>query len=210
MTRRSKTKQWYKQHQKDPYVQQAQKQGLRSRACFKLDEIQKKYRFIHKQDVVVDLGAAPGSWSQACLQFAPYGQIIAIDLLAMAPIANIDILQGDFTDATMQAQLLALAKRPMQVVISDMSPNHTGIKKVDQWRAHALNEQVLVFCASHLAEGGHCLMKVFHSGDFHHLTQTMRQQYQKVHIIKPKASRDQSSEVFMLGMGHLPQSIKKM
>ncbi len=206
MSRRSKTKQWYRQHQKDPFVQQAQKQGRRSRACFKLEEIQNKHRFIQKQDVVVDLGAAPGSWAQVCRQFAPQGQIIAVDLLAMTPIDDITCLQGDFTEASVQSQILSLTQRPIQVVISDMSPNHTGIQKVDQWRAHALNESVLAFCQAHLAVGGHCLMKVFHSGDFHSLLKTMRTDFEKVHIIKPKASRDQSSEVFVLGLHMRPST----
>lgn len=206
MSRKSKTKQWFKQHQKDPFVQMAQKQGLRSRASFKLTEIQNKYRFIQPNDTLIDLGAAPGSWSGTCATIIKQGQIIACDLLPMDPIAGVNFIQGDFTQSEVQEQMLNLSSGPIQVIISDMSPNHTGIKKVDQWRAHGLNESVLFFCQQHLQPGGHCLLKVFHSGDFSTLIKQMRQCFSKVHIIKPQASRNKSSEVFVLGMSHDPKS----
>ena len=125
----------------------------------------------------------------------------------MEAISGVDFIQGDFTEPDVQATMLAKCLGPMQTVIWDMSPNHSGIKRVDQWQAHALNELVLAFCNQHLADDGHCLIKVFHSGDFSKLLKCMRKSFRKVHIIKPQASRSQSSEVFVLALGLIARNL---
>lgn len=199
----SKTsKQWMREHINDPYVQMAQKDGYRSRAAYKLLEIDERDHLLKAGMVVVDLGATPGGWCQvAANKIGDKGKVIALDLLPLAPLARVDFIQGDFREESVLAQLEEkLAGKQIDLVISDMAPNISGIDSADQARSIHLAELALEFSVQHLHPGGAFLVKVFQGSGFEEYVKLMRHHFKKVVTRKPKASRDRSSEVYMLGM----------
>ncbi len=202
----SKTsKQWMREHVNDPFVQLAQKEGRRSRAAYKLLEIDAKDHLLKPGIVVVDLGATPGGWSQAAAgKVGRSGKVIALDLLPLDPLAGVEFIQGDFRDEAVLQQLESLLRgRPVDLVISDMSPNICGIASADQARAMHLAELAMEFALEHLKPGGHFLVKVFQGTGFEDFHRLMRSRFAKVATRKPKASRDRSSEVYLLATGKL-------
>jgi 23S rRNA (uridine2552-2'-O)-methyltransferase len=202
----SKTsKQWMREHVNDPFVQLAQKEGYRSRAAYKLLEIDAKDRLLKPGTVVVDLGATPGGWSQvAAAKVGRGGKVIALDLLPLVPMAGVDFIQGDFREQAVLRQLEeSLQGKPVGLVISDMAPNISGVASADQARAMHLAELALEFALEHLKPDGSFLVKVFQGAGFEEFLKLMRSRFARVVTRKPKASRDRSSEVYLLGSGKL-------
>ena len=200
--KRSKTsKQWMNEHVNDPYVQRAQIEGYRSRAAYKLLEIDERDHLLKPGMVVVDLGATPGGWSQvAVAKVGPGGKVIALDLLPLHPIHGVEFIQGDFREDSVLAQLEEkLGGRKVGLVISDMAPNISGIGVADQARAMELAELALDFSVRHLNPGGTFLVKVFQGAGFEDYVKLMRSHFGRVLTRKPKASRDRSSELYLLG-----------
>jgi 23S rRNA (uridine2552-2'-O)-methyltransferase len=196
-------KAWINEHVNDTYVQRARAEGWRSRAAFKLIEIDDKDKLLKPGMTVVDLGSAPGSWSQvAAKRVAPGGRLVALDLLPMEPIHGVEFIQGDFhEDAVLAALSATLAGRPVDLVLSDMAPNMSGIGMVDQARVMLLAELTLEFSGLHLKPGGDLLVKVFQGDGFMELRQSMQRQFQTVQIRKPAASRNRSAEIYLLARG---------
>lgn len=202
--KRSKTsKAWMQEHVHDPYVQRAKAEGYRSRAAFKLMEVDARDRLLRPGMVVVDLGAAPGSWCQVVAgRVGAKGRILALDLLEMAPIPGVDFLQGDFLDDALVARFEArLEGRRVDLVLSDMAPNMSGIGSADQARAMGLCELALDFARRHLAPGGGFLVKTFQGSGFTEFRAAMQADFRSIVVRKPDASRDRSAEVYLLGMG---------
>jgi len=202
----SKTsKQWMREHINDPFVQMAQKEGYRSRAAYKLLEIDDKDHLFKPGLVVVDLGATPGGWCQvAANKIGPTGKIIALDLLPLDPLRGVEFIQGDFRDEDVLKKLEAsLQGKPLGLVISDMAPNFSGVSAVDQDRSIYLAELAMEFAFEHLSPEGSFLVKVFQGAGFETYMKLMRSRFVKVAARKPKASRDRSSEVYLLGTGKL-------
>lgn len=202
----SKTsKQWMREHINDPYVQQAQKDGYRSRAAYKLLEIDERDHLIKPGMIVVDLGATPGGWSQiVASKMGEKGRVIALDLLPLNPLPRVEFILGDFREDSVLAQLEnQLAGKQIELVISDMAPNISGIDLTDQARSIYLAELALEFSAQHLKPGGAFLVKVFQGAGFEEFVKLMRTRFTKVASRKPKASRDRSNEVYMLGTGKM-------
>lgn len=200
----SKTsKQWMMEHVNDPFVQRAQKDGYRSRAAYKLLEIDERDRLIKPGMVVVDLGATPGGWCQVvAAKLGNSGKIIALDLLPLHPLPRVEFIQGDFREDSVLAQLEEkLGGQQIGLVISDMAPNISGIDSADQARAMYLAELALDFAVQHLKPGGAFLVKVFQGAGFEDYLKLMRNHFDKVVVRKPKASRDRSSEQYLLGLG---------
>lgn len=197
--KRSKTsKQWMNEHVNDPYVQRAQKEGYRSRAAYKLLEIDERDHLLKPGMVVVDLGATPGGWSQVAA--AKGCKVIALDLLPLHPILGVEFIQGDFREDSILAQLEEkLGNTKVGLVISDMAPNISGIGMADQARAMELAELALDFSVRHLQPGGVFLVKVFQGVGFEDYVRLMRSHFGRVLTRKPKASRDRSSELYLLG-----------
>ena len=189
------------EHIEDHYVHEAQRLGYRSRAAFKLLEANDKYELIKPHISVVDLGSAPGSWSEVLSKsLAKEGKIIALDLLDMAPIAHVDFIQGDFREDSVLLELeTKLANQPLDLVISDMAPNISGIKAKDQSGIIHLNELALDFARKWLKPNGHFFVKCFIGAQFDDFVKEVRLDFKKVLTFKPKSSRDRSSEVFVLG-----------
>jgi 23S rRNA (uridine2552-2'-O)-methyltransferase len=211
--KRSKSSQtWLKRHFDDPYVKEAQKAGYRSRAVFKLLEIQEKDRILKPGQVVVDLGAAPGGWSEFAVPLVgKQGDIIAMDILEMEPIEGVTFIQGDFTEQDVHNRLLAaLDGRLVDLVMSDMAPNISGVKAVDQPRAMYLAELALDFAQEVLKPGGFFLAKIFQGEGFDPFLMALRQSFDKVVIRKPKASRPKSREVYLLAKGFRGRDQDKM
>ncbi|MCF6210460.1 MAG: 23S rRNA (uridine(2552)-2'-O)-methyltransferase RlmE [Gammaproteobacteria bacterium] len=201
--KRSKSSQnWLKRHFDDPYVKQAKKAGYRSRAVFKLLEIQEKRRIIKPGQVIVDLGAAPGGWAQVAVPLVgKKGAIIALDILPIEPIEGVAFIQGDFAEQDVRERLLlAINGRSIDLVMSDMAPNISGLKAVDQPRAIYLAELALDFARGVLKPGGDFLVKVFQGEGFDGYLKDVRETFKKVVIRKPKASRPKSREVYLLAM----------
>lgn len=207
-------KAWLNQHVNDPYVRQAQKDGYRARAAYKLKEIDEQLGLIRPGMCVVDLGSAPGAWSQylrrrlspsGAATGALQGRIIALDLLPMEPVEGVHFIQGDFReDAVLAGLEQALAERGqtlVDVVVSDMAPNLSGIESADAARIAHLVELAVDFAARHLRPDGALVTKVFHGGAYDALVALFRRTFKTVKVIKPKASRDKSSETFLVGMG---------
>jgi 23S rRNA (uridine2552-2'-O)-methyltransferase len=196
------SKQWMQEHVNDPYVQQAQKDGYRSRAAYKLLEIDQRDHLIKAGMVVVDLGATPGGWSQVAVnKVGEKGKVIALDLLPLQPLARVEFIQGDFREESILRLLEEkLAGKQIGIVISDMAPNISGIDLTDQARSIYLAELALEFAVQHLRPGGSFLVKVFQGVGFQEYVTAMRKHFGKVVSRKPKASRDRSSEVYMLGI----------
>ena len=203
--KRSKTsKQWLKEHVDDFYVRRAKSEGYRSRAAYKLIEVAARDKLLKPGMVVVDLGAAPGGWSQvARAQLGARGLLVALDVLEMAPLSGVTFIQGDFRDpVAVRALERVLAGRRIDLVLCDMSPNITGIAVSDQVRAMQLAELALEFAAEHLKPGGNMLVKVFQGAGFEDYLRAMRSHFRSVLTRKPKASRGRSSEIYLLGKGY--------
>ena len=203
MKRTRTSKAWMQEHVNDEFVKRANKEGYRSRAAYKLIELDQRDRLIRPGMTVVDLGAAPGSWSQVVAErLKGQGRVIALDLLEMQPMPGVEFIQGDFTEAEVLARLeKMLGDQPVDLVISDMAPNMSGVALVDQARAMHLAELSLEFALQWLKPGGNFLVKVFIGSGFDELVRTMRSQFDKVVTRKPKASRDRSAETYLLGLG---------
>jgi 23S rRNA (uridine2552-2'-O)-methyltransferase len=202
--KRSKSSQnWLKRHFDDPYVKDAQKAGYRSRAVFKLLEIQEKDHLLKPGMVVVDLGAAPGGWSQIAAPIVgKSGRVIALDVLEMEPLQDVTIIQGDFTEQGVFERLITtLDGRKVDLVMSDMAPNISGMKAVDQPKSMYLAELAMDFCEKALKPGGDLITKIFQGEGFDAFLKVLRENFDKVVIRKPKASRPKSREVYILGRG---------
>jgi len=202
--KRSKTsKAWMREHVTDFFVKQAKKEGYRSRAAYKLIEIAERDHLLAPGMTIVDLGAAPGGWSQAASErLGSNGRIIAVDFREMLPLPGVTFIQGDFTEASVLAQLEeTLGKCPVDLVISDMSPNISGIGMVDQARGMHLAELALDFSLTRLNSGGNFLVKVFQGSGFDEFLRIMRGSFNRVVTRKPGASRGRSSELYLLGLG---------
>ncbi len=189
------------EHVNDPYVQLAKKEGWRSRAAFKLMEIDDKDKLLRQGEVVVDLGATPGGWSQVAVQrVGSSGMVVALDLLEMAPIRGVHFIQGDFREDDVLNQLESqLGDRKLGLVMSDMAPNMSGVPLVDQARIMYLAELGLEFSRQHLKPDGAFLVKVFQGSDFEAFVKAMRETFRTVVVRKPDASRDRSAEIYLLG-----------
>jgi 23S rRNA (uridine2552-2'-O)-methyltransferase len=196
-------KAWMHEHLNDPYVQEATRRGFRSRAAFKLLELDERDKLLRPGMVAVDLGAAPGSWSQVLRErLGPSATIVAIDLLPMDPIAGVAVVQGDFReDEGLAAVENALGGRPVDLVVSDMAPNLSGIESADQARSVHLGELALEFASGHLKPGGDLVVKVFQGSGLPELTRDIGERFAKVYVRKPKSSRDRSRETFLVGKG---------
>lgn len=194
------------EHLNDPYVKLAQKEGYRARAAYKLMEIDDKDKLIKPGMTVVDLGSAPGSWSQVAIQrLKGQGKVIALDILDMQPIGGVTFIQGDFREETvLRALEEKLNNVQVDLVIADMAPNISGVKDVDQAGAAYLTELALEFSKDWLKPSGNFLVKVFIGAGFEEILKSMREMFDKVVTRKPKASRDRSSEVYLLGIGRKP------
>ena len=203
MSRSKTSKAWMREHINDPYVQRAKAEGYRSRAAYKLLELDKKDRLLVPGQLVVDLGAAPGSWSQVVVaKLGTKGRVVAVDLLPMEPLVGVHFVQGDFREQeVLDALLLALGGRKADLVISDLAPNISGIGVSDQARSMYLCELALEFARQCLAPGGSLLVKVFQGAGFTEFLAAMRKAFAKVGSRKPEASRGRSSEMYLLGKG---------
>ncbi len=201
MKRSRTSKAWMREHLTDPYVQMANKEGYRSRAVYKLMELDERDHLLKPGMTVVDLGAAPGSWTQVVAKkISSAGMLIALDILPMDPVHGAVFIQGDFREDAALARLeAALQGRPVDLVISDMAPNISGIGLSDQARSMHLAELALEFSRQHLKPGGNFLVKVFQGDGFDEFVREMRACFAQVLVRKPKASRDRSTEVYMLG-----------
>jgi len=201
MAKSKSSRRWLAEHFDDQYVKMAQQQGLRSRAAFKLTELDEKYRLLRKGMRVVDLGSAPGSWTQIAQRaLGDSGKVIALDILEMDPLQNVTFIQGDFTEDEPLALLEeALNGQDVDLVLSDMAPNMSGVGAVDQPRAMYLAELALAFAEKWLEPGGSFVVKVFHGEGFDDYVKQCRSLFEKVQIRKPSASRPRSREVYILG-----------
>ncbi|MGE5469421.1 MAG: 23S rRNA (uridine(2552)-2'-O)-methyltransferase RlmE [Bacteroidota bacterium] len=201
MKRTRTSKAWMMEHVNDPYVQLAKKEGWRSRAAFKLMEIDDKDKLLRRDEVVVDLGATPGGWSQvAAKRVGERGMVLALDLLEMEPIHGVDFIQGDFREDEVLHKLEErLGERRVGLVMSDMAPNMSGVPLVDQARIMYLAELGLEFCKVHLKPDGAFLVKVFQGSDYESFLRAMREVFKTVVVRKPDASRDRSAELYLLG-----------
>ncbi|TDG12660.1 23S rRNA (uridine(2552)-2'-O)-methyltransferase RlmE [Seongchinamella unica] len=201
--KRSSSKAWLKEHRDDPYVQQAQRDGYRSRACYKLLELQEKDRLIRAGMTVVDLGSAPGGWSQVAADLVGHqGRVVASDILPMDSLAGVEFIEGDFTeDEVFERILAAIDGEPVDIVISDMAPNMSGVTAVDQPKSMYLVELALDMARRVLAPGGSFVAKVFHGEGFDDLFRDTRDSFDKVMTRKPKASRPRSREVYLVATG---------
>lgn len=203
MKRTKTSKAWMMEHVTDPYVQRAKTEGYRSRAAFKLLEIDERDHLLKPGQVVVDLGAAPGSWTQVAVHKAgAKGRVIALDLLPVEPMPGMEFIQGDFTEDAILAELETLLDgAAVDVVLSDMAPNMSGIELTDQARSIYLAELALDFAARHLKPGGKFLVKTFQGPGFMEFRAEAQRHFTTVQVRKPKASRDRSAEVYVLGLG---------
>jgi 23S rRNA (uridine2552-2'-O)-methyltransferase len=203
-------KSWLNDHVNDPYVKLAKREGYRARAAYKLKEIDETFGLIKPGNLVVDLGSAPGAWSQYVRRrLSPggaavgdlNGTILAVDLLPMEPVEGVHFIQGDFTQADVLAQVQAIVgDRPVDVVVSDMAPNLSGIDSVDAARITHLVELAVEFAQMHLKPQGALVVKVFHGSGYSQLVKLFKDSFKIVKPIKPKASRDKSSEQFLVGI----------
>ena len=205
---------WLHDHINDPYVRLAQREGYRARAAYKLKEIDETLGLLRPGQVVVDLGATPGAWSQYLRRkFAPAGAaagqlngtIIALDLLDFEPIEGVTFLQGDFREEAVVSELMrVLDGRPVDVVLSDMAPNLSGIASSDAARVELLVQLALEFALTHLRPEGALVCKTFHGGGYSQLVKLFKDSFRIVKVMKPKASRDKSAETFLVGIGPKP------
>jgi 23S rRNA (uridine2552-2'-O)-methyltransferase len=191
------SKEWLRRHVSDHYVQKARKEGYRSRAAYKLIELDEKEKLFRAGQIVLDLGAAPGGWSQVAVQkVKPGGQVIAIDVLEMAPISGVTTLRGDFRTISIE--------NPVDVVLSDVSPNLSGIPNVDQARLLELALAAIELCAKVLKRDGVFVVKAFHGEAFDELRERLNVIFRKVKVVKPSASRGESAETYVVARGLRP------
>jgi len=194
---------WIHQHVNDPYVQDAERRGYRSRAAFKLLELAEKDRLFRPGMTVVDLGSAPGSWCQVLRErLGPRSKIVAVDVLPMEQVQGVDFVQADFREETgLAAVVAALKNAPVDLVVSDLAPNLSGIASVDQARSIHLGELALEFAVGQLVVGGDLVVKLFQGNGFVEFQRRVEARFGKVHVRKPKASRDRSREIYIVGKG---------
>ncbi len=212
---RKVNKAWLNDHVNDPYVKLAQKEGYRARAAYKLKEIDEALGLIKPGNLVVDLGSAPGAWSQYVRRkLSPTGAaagelkgtILALDILPMEPVEGVTFLQGDFREPEVLAQLVSvMAGRKADLVVSDMAPNLSGIEASDTARIAHLVELAIEFSCDHLKPEGTLVTKVFHGGGYSQLVKLFKETFRVVKPLKPKASRDKSSETFLIGLRLKPR-----
>lgn len=203
MPKRSKSSdRWLKEHFADPYVQRAQASGWRSRAVFKLEEIDRREKLLKAGAICLDLGAAPGAWSQyARGRVGPKGRVVATDILSMEPLAGVEFVQGDFRDEQVFGRVLSLLPEgQVDVVLSDMAPAMSGVDVTDQARSMHLSELALDMAARVLKRGGDALIKVFQGAGFEDLVKGARREFGRVRVVKPQASRARSAEMYLLAM----------
>lgn len=217
MAKKKFSKEWVQQHINDPYVKLAQQKGYRARAAFKLIEILDAEKLLRRGDVVVDLGAAPGSWSQVARErlVGPGGlldgRIVALDLLPMEPIAGVEFIQGDFREDEVLGELQRrLGGQQVDLVISDMAPNLSGVGSADAARIQHVCELALEFASRHLSPQGALVVKAFHGSGFSQVVEAFKQHFQRVVERKPKASRDKSAETFLVGRRLKPHAANKI
>lgn len=208
MAKKKLSKQWLHQHMNDPYVKLAQQKNYRARAAFKLIEILDNEKLLQKNDLVVDLGSAPGSWSQVARERLLdndgniTGRIIALDILPMEPIPDVEFIQGDFREDDVLEKLQSLLEnQKLDLVISDMAPNLSGVKAADAARMQHIHELALEFGCDHLKPDGALIAKAFNGSGFTQTVEKFRKSFKQVLIRKPKASRDKSSETFIVAKG---------
>jgi 23S rRNA (uridine2552-2'-O)-methyltransferase len=216
MVRKSVNKQWLHDHINDPYVKLAQKEGYRARAAYKLKEIDEAEKLIKPGQIIVDLGCTPGSWAQYARRKLAgkegggiHGRIIGLDMLPMEPIADVDFIQGDFREQAVADQLAELLEgQKLDLVLSDMAPNLSGIAAADEARVEDIVEVAIEFAGQHLKPSGCLLVKCFNGTGYNQMLDRFRQVFRVVSPKKPKASRDKSSEIFLLGrrLRHEPRS----
>src|SRR5690606_8701874 len=211
MAKKKFSKNWIQQHINDPYVKLAQQKGYRARAAFKLLEILESEKLMNKGDIVVDLGSAPGSWSQVARERLAgpggvvQGRIIALDMLPMEPVAGVEFILGDFRDDAVLAQLKQIVgDSQVDLVISDMAPNLSGVGSADSARIQHVCELALDFALQHLRPEGALIVKAFHGSGFSQIVESFKQNFRRVVERKPKASRDKSSETFLVARGLKP------
>lgn len=209
MAKKKLNKNWLHDHINDPYVKLAQKEGYRARAVYKLKEIDETEKLIKPGQIIVDLGATPGSWSQYVRNKLSgsagggiNGTIIGLDMLAMEPIADVHFIQGDFRELEVLEQLeVLLAGRKVDLVLSDMAPNLSGIAVADAARMMDIIDLAIEFAQNHMKPSGSLLVKCFNGSGFNEIVEKFRREFKTVTQKKPKASRDKSSEIFLLGKG---------
>ncbi len=203
MARSKSSSRWLKEHFDDPFVKMAQKDGYRSRASYKLLEIQEKDRILRPGMTVIDLGSAPGGWSQVTSRvIGDKGTLIASDILPMAAIADVTFIEGDFTEDQVFNQIMdAVGNQPVDLVISDMAPNMSGVRTADQAAAMYLCELALDLASKVLRPGGDFLIKIFHGDGFDDYLRDVRKRFDKVQMRKPASSRDRSREQYLLARG---------
>jgi 23S rRNA (uridine2552-2'-O)-methyltransferase len=199
--RTAASRRWLSRQLNDPYVARAKREGLRSRAAFKLAEIDERFHLMRRGAIVVDLGAAPGGWSQVAAKRAASGKVVAIDLIAIAAIPGVDILQLDFLDPAAPGELKALLAAPADLVMSDMAANATGHRQTDHLKIMALAEAAAMFACDVLKPGGAFLCKVLQGGTQSTLLAALKRDFATVKHVKPAASRADSSELYLLAMG---------
>ena len=201
MKKHKASKAWIHEHINDPYVQRAQAEGYRARAAYKLIEIDERDNLLRPGMLVVDLGSAPGSWCQVAVKrLAGRGRVVALDMLPMDPLAGVEFLLGDFAEDKVVAEFDRLVgNRPVGLVMSDLAPNMSGVALTDQARVMYLAELAMDFAANKLAADGRFLVKVFQGSGFMEFRAAMGKVFSKVEVRKPKASRDRSSEIYLLG-----------
>ena len=202
---------WIERHLADPYVQAANREGYRSRAAYKLIQIDDRDRLIRAPATVVELGAAPGSWTQVIVKRLSdragslRGRVIALDLLPIEPIAGVQAIEGDFREESVERSLAeALGGRPADLILSDMSPNLSGIGAADAARSQDLCELALQFAVNHLKPGGDLLVKAFHASGYGQYVHQLKKRFKTVSVRKPAASRPESAEVYLLARGLKP------
>lgn len=203
MARSKSSQQWLKEHFADPFVKKAQAEGMRSRAAYKLEELIERDKLLRPGMIVVDLGAAPGGWSQVVRRdLGTKGRVIAMDILDMPGIAGVDFIHGDFREDEAVSRLEALIDgASVDLVLSDMAPNMSGVDSVDQARAMYLSELAVEFADKHLKKGGNFLIKLFMGEGFDAYMKDLKTRYTKVITRKPAASRRRSNEVYALATG---------
>ncbi len=196
--KKASSQRWMQRHLNDPYVVEAQKKGYRSRAAFKLLQLDEKTHILKPGKLIIDLGCAPGGWTQiASLKGA---KVVGIDLLPMEPIKGATIYQGDFTDPFLQKQIIDSCTRKVDVILSDMAPDTTGHKQTDHLRIMALLEKVVAFAMNMLAPGGSLIMKTFQGGTEETLLKDIKRYFEKVKHVKPAASRKESNEIYLVAL----------
>ncbi len=205
MTQRKRNRRWLNEHFSDAYVKRAQKEGARSRAVYKLEEIDRKDRLFTPGMTVIDLGAAPGGWSEYAVErVGDRGRVIALDLLPMDSLAGVTFIQGDFREQEVLDELLThVNAHSVDLVLSDMAPNLSGVKAMDQARAMYLVELALELAQQVLRQGGGLLVKMFQGEGSEDYLRTLREKFGKVLIRKPQASRSRSSEVYVLARNYI-------